>query len=83
MTKPDDIPQDVWAKAQEVALDIHVDKYGVLDFDGAEIAISRAILAAKSEEREECAKIAFRVAQHVNASADDIANAIRLGDRSA
>lgn len=53
MSKPDDIPQDVWNKAVS-ALD------GSYSYDD-EVAtgqVARAILAAKGEEREECAKIA-------------------------
>lgn len=37
------------------------------------MVIARAILA----EREACADAAYRAAQHVNATADDIASAIR------
>lgn len=62
MSKPDDIPQDVWEVARNV--------YGSLwaqqsnsEIGGTEreedvIDIARAILAAKAEEREACAKAA-------------------------
>lgn len=47
MSKPDDIPQDVWDKA-----------VWSLEYPHYREAIARAIMAAKAEEREECAKIA-------------------------
>lgn len=57
MTKPNDIPQDVWGAALKCAETVCRN----LDYPNvtAEVtAIARAIMAAKEEEREECAKIA-------------------------
>lgn len=56
MSKPDDIPQDAWDAAEKVHMLPHF-KFSswryVLSTD-----IARAIVAAKAEEREACAKLA-------------------------
>lgn len=60
MTKPDDIPQDVWDRADDLAFydpategrDGSLNRYKLRE------AIARAIMAAKAEEREACAGIA-------------------------
>ena len=74
MQKPDDIPEDVWETASEcVGVGGGYELRGVLHTQRTDIA--RAILA----ERERCAQKAFRVAQHVNATASDVVDAIRGG----
>lgn len=62
MNKPDGIEQWAWDKAQEVSLDIHVDRYGSVEFYGAEIAIAHAIHDAVMEERESWARGMSRLA---------------------
>ena len=58
MDKPEDIPQDVWDYA-EIAL-----KFVPAGDDKAQIAsVARAILKAKEDEREECARIARELAE--------------------
>lgn len=80
--KPDDIPQDVWDRAEADASEYvewlipAPEEYEQSEFVLSQV-IARAILAAEQRERERCAQVAFRAAQHVNASADDIATAIR------
>lgn len=49
MSKPDDIPQDVWDAACRA--------WDSTDFPGREMT-ARAIIAAKADEREACAQIA-------------------------
>lgn len=77
MTKPDDIPQDVWDAAIDA---LHT------DWNDPALAMARTILAAKTEEREACACLAEGMryghldlyAQEVARDrADDIAGAIR------
>jgi hypothetical protein len=50
MSKPEDIPQDVWDTAIRVAT--------TSEFTERVKGIARTILAAKAEEREACARIA-------------------------
>lgn len=63
MTKPDDIPQDVWNEAYGQAL-LFVQWLvpTPTDYVQAEhvlaVTFARAIMAAKAEEREACANIA-------------------------
>ena len=55
MSKPEDIPQDVWDRAER-----HFDDFlrcPSETFRPAVQTIARAIMAAKAEEREACAKI--------------------------
>jgi hypothetical protein len=60
MSHPEDIPQDVWSVATRVWLEMRTVEHKCSDewfeFDAEEIA--RAIMAAKAEEREQCAKLA-------------------------
>lgn len=51
MSKPEDIPQDVWNTAEEAAA-IYGKGLGALTL---KVNIARAILAAKAEERESAA----------------------------
>jgi len=60
MTRPDDIPQDVW----DIAID------ATQGFDGPTsqciavcVIVSRAILSAKAKEREACAQMAWDIAE--------------------
>lgn len=45
MSKPDDIPQDIWDIAEDI-------------YDPAAWHIARAIMKAKADENEACAKLA-------------------------
>ena len=54
-TKPDDIPQDVWA-----AVKVWIDWYADTPASIVEEAMARAIMA----EREACAQVAWEVATH-------------------
>jgi hypothetical protein len=63
MSKPEDIPQDVWDSAGLEAMKF-VDWLGRGDLDSdAEhvltVSISNAVMAAKAEEREACARLSF------------------------
>lgn len=53
MTKPDDIDQDAWEKTGDWA-----EWYCADPFRTVEETIARAIMSARAEEREACAKIA-------------------------
>ncbi len=44
-------------------------------------AVARAIQSAVIAERSACADAAFRAAQHVNKTADDVYDAVMSGDR--
>lgn len=55
MTKPDDIPQDVWDGALRLWRDDEA--------DAGEVIIARAIMAAKEEEREANVAICVERAQ--------------------
>jgi hypothetical protein len=59
MTKPDDIPQDVWGKASDYADELHV----VTDYMFLESrkVIARAIMAAKAEAYTDAADLAQRM----------------------
>lgn len=61
MSKPEDIPQDVWNVAEAKAID-YLNWFGAaLKSDDQYVlaqTIARAILAAKAEEREACAQVA-------------------------
>lgn len=58
MSKPEDIPQDVWQKAQDICDSACFPEYwhvqGVVT--AVQIDIARAIMAAKAEEQEACAQ---------------------------
>jgi hypothetical protein len=61
MTRPDDIPQDVWDAARHALFgSISADAFAVLPFkDVVHMGrCARAILAAKAEQREADAKLA-------------------------
>lgn len=89
MTRPDDIPEDVWDRAADFAHEIGTHSgYGihgdVVDHHSAMTACARAILA----ERERCANIATAELRNMgalmsnppqSAAAWDIRNAIRAG----
>lgn len=75
MNKPEDIPQDAWNLAARFMERSY--SFGAKEF------AARAIIAAKAEEREACAKLAegevlnpFSTPSH-DASAREIAAAIR------
>ncbi len=73
MSKPEDIPQDVWQAAMRVAVEMEAHCALGTRTDAKAREIARAILA----ERERC--IGF-VRQYVDGiSADDITAAIRKG----
>lgn len=85
MSKPDDIPQDVWDMAANT-LDDHA--YNPLRV----IPIARAIMAAKAEEREACAKLVDDAGQNQRKTAlhslkwgvpEDTANHRYMADRHA
>lgn len=61
MSKPDDIPQDVWDEALRLWQDE--------EFDAGEVIIARAIIAAKAEEREEC--LAAVLDEQLSGDSDD------------
>jgi hypothetical protein len=57
VSKPEDIPQDVWATSVKVELVVEVEFTDLRDWNSRDVAtevIARAIMA----ERERCAKIA-------------------------
>ena len=61
MTKPDDIDQDAWDKAGGVIRwisDFFADGLSRSEKTEAKEEIARAIMSARAEEREACAKIA-------------------------
>ena len=61
MSKPDDIPQKVWDDAYRVLVALMRGDLSAVQGKTANVdleAISRALLAAKAEEREACALIA-------------------------
>jgi len=62
--KPDDIPQDVWTIARGC---IEVREFVIAMPPNSIARIARAIMAAKAEEREACAK----VAAHLNGWGND------------
>lgn len=49
MSKPEDIPQDVWDKTYEWAAAFNADPFMTVGD-----VVARAIMAAKAEERREC-----------------------------
>jgi hypothetical protein len=61
MSKPNDVSQEAWDAAEPLIWEIDIndsDLYGAsVDSHSARTAIARAIMAAKEEEREECARI--------------------------
>lgn len=48
MSRPEDIPQDVWDKAKDIVFTPYL-----MEWEGI-AAVAYAILAAKAEERREC-----------------------------
>lgn len=56
MTKPDDIPQDIWDAAVKSWNSIY---YTLMEEGGPEEVIARAFMAAKAEEREIIGKDAW------------------------
>lgn len=72
MTKPDDIPQDVWDKASKHV--VYTARIAVNE--AQQVSVARAIIAAKAEEREKCADLAWVQAKQ-GATHDQIASAIR------
>ena len=87
MTKPDDIDQDAWEKAWSIVSDIQMKDIKDGLPAGWEVfasidRIARAIMSAKAEEREACAKVALKHAGLDHAAntrfvAGNIAAAIR------
>ena len=81
MSKPEDIPQDVWTRALAASVLIfdrlldegRIAVISIEARDQAAVPIARAIMAAKAEEREACAAIA----DDWVGGAEYIANAIR------
>jgi hypothetical protein len=75
MTKPDDIPQGVWDRADDLSFydpategrDGSLNRYKLRE------AIARAIMAAKAEEREACAQMATNKAnEYYNVPKQDL-----------
>ena len=69
MSKPENIPQDVWDHAQAFLIaapvvthpaDNRADTF--ITINDPIVAIARAIMAAKAEEREACAQLADKLA---------------------
>jgi hypothetical protein len=91
MTKPDDIDQDAWEKAWSIVSDIQMKdiKNGLPT--GWEVfasidRIARAIMSARAEEREACAKVAddfmwclplYEKGADANIASDDAACAVQ------
>lgn len=62
MSKPDDIPQDLWDHVERAVVPM-----GILGSDVGNRTVQnccRAIMAAKAEEREACASICDIAAEH-------------------
>lgn len=89
MSKPEDIPQDVWEKAEA-----RFDQFLLMDqetFRPAVQIIARAILAAEAEERKACAAVAVghdqpgysEFVEGYNIACAQIAAAIRFRNVSA
>lgn len=66
MSKPEDIPQDVWDAAHAIDIDADFSWDSQVNGTSAYIAvregIARAIMAAKAEEREACVFLANEIA---------------------
>lgn len=75
MNKPDDIDQHAWDKAATYADD--PGSYAWTCGDGAQIAIARAIMDAKAEEREACAAICDPLANHKLKAGDDFRSFVK------
>lgn len=74
MSKPDDIPQDVWGAADVI--------FHNVSNENLREAIARAIMAAKVEEREACLRDVFDSTDYLHDERDhfikdEIADAIR------
>lgn len=84
MSKPEDIPQDVWDEAMRVAveMEIHAAVGSRTDTKAAVIAIAmvgvaaRAILAAKVEERTRWAPAQVYFERYCQDEADDVENCV-------
>jgi hypothetical protein len=57
MSKPEDIPEDVWGAAHNAILAAR--EYSTTDRDVWAACIARAIMAAKAEQREADAQVVF------------------------
>ena len=80
MSKPEDIPQDVWEKAEDPAqacFDGAVDLYETgIESSSLQLVIARAIMA----ERDRCAGIAFCAYQNKTELCSKIIRRIRSGE---
>lgn len=79
MSKPEDIPEEVWGTAFD-HMDCHCPE-AMMGDDSLQTsvhrAIARAIMAAKAEEREACVQIVFGSYRNHTARCSRIVRAIR------
>jgi len=63
MSRPEDIPQDVWEAAEKALMQANIKAHMLAEPTDPLECISRAIIAAKEEEREACAQLAWDIAE--------------------